>query len=156
MKNKIMTVVFIVVLSVICSFLGSYLYSSLVGGKDLPREEKVLNNLKDSLSLSENQICKMQECQNCFKDKLSAISCRIHQERIELIKLLRDGNQDTSRIHTIMNKIDSLQSSLLHNIVDNILDQKNILDNSQKEKFFEMLISQISDDKKSCINKHNH
>ena len=153
MKIKMLTVILIVVLSTVFSFLGSYLYNSLSSSKELPKDEKVMNHLKDSLSLSDNQLCKMKECQTCFKDNFSAISCQIHQERFELIKLLRISNPDTIQIKLVMNRIDTLQSSLLHKIVDNILDQKNILDDAQKEKFFKMLLSQVSDDKKSCMIK---
>jgi hypothetical protein len=156
MKLKLISVLLIVILSTLFSFLGSYLYNSFTTKKESPREEKVLNHLKDSLALTENQYCKMKECQECFKDSLTNISCKIHKQRIELITLLKGNNPDRELIHNIMNRIDSLQSFQLHKIVDNILNQKNILDETQRDKFFRMLLSQVSDDNKSCIINNNH
>jgi hypothetical protein len=156
MKLKLISVILIVFLSILFSFVGSYLYNSLNNQKESPREERMLNNLKDSLLLSENQYCQMKECQNCFRDSLKTISCQIHKQRFELIKLLKESNPNKELIHNIMTKIDSLQSFQLHKIVSNILDQKNILDDTQKEKFFRMLLSEVSDDGKSCAIKNNH
>jgi len=156
MKNKLIIILSIVLLSIIFSIAGTYLYRSMTSTKAAPANEKALKSLKDSLELSEAQYCRIKECQECFKDDLSALSCEIHQNRFELIKQLRENSQDINKIESIMDKIDSLQSRQLHKIVDNILDQKNILDDSQKEKFFQMLLSQIMNEKKSCMKKHKH
>ncbi len=156
MKNKIYIVLAVILLSLIFSFAGSYLYNKFATVNVDSEKDKALTGLKDSLQLSENQFCKMKECQDCFKDELSQLTCAIHQSRFELVKELREKDQDTVKINKIMDRIDSLQSKTLHIIVNNILDQKNILEDSQKKKFFDMLLSQIANDKVSCMKKHKH
>ncbi len=156
MKIKLQTIVIIILLSIVFSFAGSYLYNNFRSSQETPHVDKVLNHLKDSLLLSDDQLCRMKECQTCFKDSLSRVTCMIHQKRFELIKILKEKNPDINRVHQIMNEIDTLQSASLHQIVDNILDQKNILDDSQKEKFFKMLLSQVADESKSCMIEHKH
>ena len=126
----------------------------MIESKEISQNEKVIKSLQDSLLLSESQACRMKECQSGFKGNSNSISCQIHQSRYELIKSLKESNPDTIKVHKLMNRIDSLQSSLLHYIVGNILDQKNILDENQKDKFFGMLLNQIKEDKKSCSMNH--
>jgi hypothetical protein len=153
MKNKIFAFLFIAIISLGFSILGSYIYNKYF----VNNNEKIssLSILKDSLNLSENQFCQMKQCQTCYKDSINALNCEIHRYKYELILQLRNKDKDKDSINILINKIDSLQSKLLHNLVNNIISQKSILNESQKEKFFNILLSQLSVDGRSCnlINK---
>lgn len=156
MKNRLLSLLFIAVISIAFSFLGSFIYNTLSESNRKNNNIGSLNILKDSLGLSENQYCNMQKCQNCYKDSISSINCEIHKFQFELIKLLKEKDKDVDSIHFVMNKIDSLQSILLHKVVDNLLNQKSILNDSQKEKFFNILLSQIESETKTCALMHKN
>jgi len=153
MKNKILAFLVIAVISLSFSILGSYIYNKYF----VNHKEKIssLNILKDSLNLSENQFCQMKQCQTCYRDSIAALNCEIHRYKYELIMQLKNEDKNKDSINILISKIDSLQSLLLHNVVKNIISQKSILNESQKEKFFNIILSQISIEGKSCnlINK---
>jgi len=97
----------------------------------------------------------MKQCQTCYRDSITALNCEIHRYKYELIMQLKNEDKNKDSINILISKIDSLQSLLLHNVVKNIISQKSILNESQKEKFFNIILSQISIEGKSCnlINK---
>jgi hypothetical protein len=144
MKNKVISFVIVALVAVSFSFLGSYFYNYVFVEDKQPNEDKILADLKSSLSLSEAQIGKMKECQCCFKGNCGAINTQFKKKKIDLIKGLKEDNVNTDSINVLIKEIDSLQSLLLHTTVKNILEQKNILDESQKDKFFSILINQVS------------
>jgi hypothetical protein len=145
MKNKVISFVIVALIAISFSFLGSFVYNYVFEESKKPKEDKV----SVSLALSETQTGKMKECQHCFKDNCGAINSESKKKKIDLIKELKEDNPNTDHINALLSEIDSLQSLLLHTTVQNILEQKDILDDSQKDKFFSILINQMSNEQKT-------
>jgi hypothetical protein len=148
MKNKVIPLILLALCVVGLSFLGSFIYHYVNEGKQ-SEEDKMLTDLKSSLALSENQICKMKECQGCFKDDCGSINVRFNEKKLNLIKALKEDNVNADNITALINEIDSLQSLLLRTTVRNILEQKCVLDESQRNKFFDILLTQVSNEQKT-------
>jgi len=155
MKNRVISFTILAVVAISFSFLGSFIYKYVFEENKHVEEDKVIVELKNSLALSETQICRMKECHCDFYDNCKVIHEQFKNKKIDLVKELREDNLNTDNISNLIKEIDSLQSLLLHTTVNNILEQKNILDESQKDKFFSMLINRVSNEQKTKKIKHN-
>lgn len=145
MKKKIFWVLFILLTIFNLSAISTFLFNNIFVSKASPiDEEKYLSCLRDSLKLSETQFCKMKECRGCFQRNALCFSYEIKGCRIELINTLKFNNPDNNKINFLLNRIDSLQSSLLREIVNNLLIHGQILSNEQREKFFSMMTNEFS------------
>jgi alpha-N-acetylglucosamine transferase len=148
----------LIVLTIInISAFGTILYNKIFTQKTSGEDsQKSLIDLKDSLKLSENQFCKMKECQCGFKNKMAMISEEIRNHKIKMMNILKEKNPDRAKINLILDKIDSLQSVHLRETANNLLEHSQIMNDEQREKFFSIILNDYSNQCDSiCINNKN-
>jgi hypothetical protein len=157
MKKKIFFIVLALLTLFNISAIGTIVYNNYFSNKQpIPATDKYINTLKDSLQLSENQCSKMRECNMCFKDTCAYLSHKLKILRNQLIDYLKEDSIDNNKINIILQRINTLQSSLLREIVNNLLTHKEILSNEQRQKFFSMISNDtVTNNEACCLNKNN-
>jgi Spy/CpxP family protein refolding chaperone len=157
MKKKVFLLILALLTVFNISAIGTIIYNNYFSSNSISaNEDKYISTLKDSLKLSEKQCGKMKECNNCFQKNCSSLSHQLKMQRNHLIGLLKNDSTNNIKINNTLLKIDSLQSSLLREIVNNLLTQKEILSDQQRQKFFSMILSDTTINNEACCLKNNH
>jgi hypothetical protein len=79
-----------------------------------------------------------------FVPKVGQIRENLRCERAELAKLLFADPPDRSRIHAVARQILLHQSDLENEVIEHILEEREILTLSQQRKFYEIIVEQFS------------
>ncbi len=112
------------------------------------RSRKPPPNIKGYLDLipdlSEEQRQKVQEIRRLFLPKVNAIRENLRSERAELARLLFREPTDRNGIHAITKQILDHQSELEREVIEHILEEKEMLSSSQKQRFYEIIVEQFS------------
>jgi hypothetical protein len=110
------------------------------------REQKA--NIKGYLDLipdlSENQRIRLQEIRRVFLPKVEAIRQDMRLKRAELAELLFSEPSDRILIYEVAEAIIERQSELEHEVIEHILEEKELLTSSQKQRFYEIIVDQFS------------
>lgn len=86
----------------------------------------------------------VQEIRNTFLPKVGQIRENLRRERFELAKLLFADPPDKNRIYAVAGQILLHQSDLENEVIDHILEEREILSPSQQRKFYEIIVEQFS------------
>jgi hypothetical protein len=155
MKKKLFFI-FLTLLTIInLSAFGTLIYNKIFPEKKPVVSQEICSPvLMDSLKLSEKQYCEMKECQCSFKDKITALSMNIREQKVELIKLLNQEKPDSIKIYTLLSRIDSLQSLHLRATTNNLMKHCRIMNDTQRTKLCSMILDEFSiQNDAKCINK---
>jgi hypothetical protein len=110
------------------------------------REKKA--NIKGYLDLipdlTGEQRARLQEIRRVFLPKVEGIRQDMRLKRTELAELLFSEPSDTTRIYEVAGAIIERQSELEHEVIEHILEEKELLAPSQKRKFYEIIVEQFS------------
>jgi peptidoglycan hydrolase CwlO-like protein len=157
MKKKLFFIFLILLTIINLSAFGTLIYNNIFKrDSSLVEEDKCINNLRDSLKLSEKQYCEMKECQCKFKDKIEALTNEIRRMKIELIKDLKEQNPSDQKVKSLLIKIDSLQSLHLKETADNLLKHGQIMNDKQRNRFFSLILEEYTQQCDSiCLNHIN-
>jgi Spy/CpxP family protein refolding chaperone len=96
------------------------------------------------LDLTEEQRALVQEIRRTFLPRVGQIRENLRRERAELAKLLFADPPDRNRIHAITRQILLHQSDLEDEVIEHILEERDILSPSQQRKFCEIIVDQFS------------
>ena len=106
------------------------------------------NNIKGYLDLipdlTEEQRGLVREIRNTFLPKVGKIRENLRSERAELARLLFADSPDTEKIQLVARQILLHQSELENEVIEHILEEREILSPSQQRKFYEIIIEQFS------------
>jgi Spy/CpxP family protein refolding chaperone len=94
--------------------------------------------------LTEEQRAKVQEIRRTFLPRVSRIRENLRRERAELAKLLFAELPDRDKIHTVARQILLHQSDLENEVIEHILEERELLSVSQQRKFYEIIVEQFS------------
>jgi Spy/CpxP family protein refolding chaperone len=94
--------------------------------------------------LTEEQQALVQEIRHTFLPRVGQIRENLRSERAELARLLFADPPDRNRIHAIARQILLHQSDLENEVIEHILEEKEILSPSQQRKFCKIIIEQFS------------
>jgi Spy/CpxP family protein refolding chaperone len=86
----------------------------------------------------------LQEIRRVFLPKVDGIRQNLYLKRAELAELLFTEPPDRSRIDDVAQQIMQHQSELEKEVIDHILEEKEILSPSQKRTFFDIIVEQFS------------
>jgi hypothetical protein len=86
----------------------------------------------------------VQEIRRTFLPKIGQIRENLRRERAELAKLLFADPTDRNRIYSISRQILLHQSDLENEVIEHILEEKEILSPAQQRKFYEIITEQFS------------
>jgi Spy/CpxP family protein refolding chaperone len=94
--------------------------------------------------LSQEQRERVQEIRQTFLPKVEGIRQNLRCERAELAKLLFSEPTDRNGIEEIAKQVLEHQSELEREVIEHILEEKELLTPSQKKKFYEIIVMQFS------------
>lgn len=94
--------------------------------------------------LTEEQRTLVQEIRHTFLPKVGRIRENLRRERAELANLLFADPPDKNRIYAIARQILLHQSDLENEVIEHILEEKEILSPAQQRKFYEIITEQFS------------
>ncbi|GLI35136.1 Spy/CpxP family protein refolding chaperone [Desulforhabdus amnigena] len=86
----------------------------------------------------------VQEIRRTFLPKVGQIRENMRRKRAELANLLFADPPDRSKIHSVARQILLYQSDLENEVIEHILEEKEILSPTQQRKFYEIIVEQFS------------
>lgn len=94
--------------------------------------------------LTEEQQSMVQEIRSTFLPRVGQIRENLRRERVELAKLLFDDPPDRNRIHAVARQILLHQSDLENEVIEHILEERELLTPVQQRMFYEIIMEQFS------------
>ena len=114
----------------------------------LKRTRQKESNIKGYLDLipdlTEVQRSRLQEIRSVFLPKVSDIRKKLYIKRSELADLLFAEPFDRPELDNTAEEILRRQSELENEVVEHILEEKELLSPMQKRKFYEIIVEQFS------------
>lgn len=132
---------FVTALVFICIALTAF-YVTL--RKSRKRKTTIKGYLDLIPDLTDNQRARLQEIRRVFLPRVEGIRQDMRIERAELAELLFREPSDRTRIYKVAETIIGLQSELEHEVIEHILEEKELLTPLQKQKFYEIIVEQFS------------
>lgn len=108
------------------------------------KETKIVGYLDLIPDLTQRQREQAQSIREVFLPKVGGIRKSLHLYRAELAEVLFVEPCDKLEIKSISKKIIQLQSELENEVIEHILEEKEILSPSQKRKFYNIIVNQFS------------
>lgn len=94
--------------------------------------------------LTGNQRARLQEIRRVFFPRVEEIRRGMRAKRAELAGLLFSEPPDRTRIYEVAEAIIKRQSELEHEVIEHILEEKELLTPPQKQRFYEIIVEQFS------------
>ena len=94
--------------------------------------------------LSEPQKTQLQEIRQVFLPKVDSIRQEMRRNRAELAELLFDEPVERDKIYAVSGEILGHQAALEHEVIEHILEEKELLTAPQKRRFYEIIVEQFS------------
>ena len=114
----------------------------------LKRTRNKESNIKGYLDLipdlTEVQRNRLEEIRGVFLPKVSSIRKKLYIKRSELADLLFAEPFDRPKLDNTAKEILRYQSELENEVVEHILEEKELLSPTQKRKFYEIIVEQFS------------
>jgi Heavy-metal resistance len=108
------------------------------------RKPAVIGYLDLIPDLSERQRELVQEIRRVFLPKVEGIRRDMRSRRAELAELLFAEPTDRARIFEVSQQIIGYQSELEKEVLEHILEEKEILSLPQKRKFYEIIVEEFA------------
>ncbi|MBP1725510.1 MAG: hypothetical protein H6Q51_808 [Deltaproteobacteria bacterium] len=93
--------------------------------------------------LSEEQRRQVQEIRRVFLPKVAKIRQQLYLKRAELADLLFTESPDRQKIFAVADEILHHQSELEHEVIDHILEERQILTPAQERRFYTIIVDQF-------------
>jgi len=93
--------------------------------------------------LSEEQRRQVQEIRRVFLPKVATIRQNLYLKRAELADLLFTESPDRRQIFEVADEILHHQSELEHEVIDHILEERQILTPAQERRFYTIIVDQF-------------
>jgi Spy/CpxP family protein refolding chaperone len=91
------------------------------------------------LELSTTQLEKMKPLADSFHDRLNSLHSKMSAKKNAMITLLRGEGESPTRIEALRMEMAVIQDSIQKTVISHVLDVKQILDSSQRKRFFDLL-----------------
>lgn len=140
MKRKLIILGVILLIAINVSVLATvgYHWKCGRGGKICDRQVPC-EYLCEQLSLSDSQRQKMEIFKKAFDEKTNKIREDLSHKRNELVGLLNEPSLDRGKIDSLIKDIGIAQTELEKEVIDHILQQKEILTSEQQKKFLDLI-----------------
>lgn len=97
------------------------------------------DRLYSLLGLSSDQLASITPLAQKFHEKIGALSNEIHDKRDVMMSLMEQDDVDMHRANQVRRGILELQSTMQQMVFDHILQMKQILNQDQKKRFFQVM-----------------
>ena len=101
--------------------------------------QKPIRGYLDLITLTEEQKRQVEDIRRDFLPKVAGIRQSLRDNRLKLNDLLFAEAPDKRLIEEKCNEISALQVKLEQEVIDHILQEKNLLSPEQKRRFFEII-----------------
>jgi len=91
------------------------------------------------LDLSDSQKQKMETFKKVFDEKTDTIREALSHKRNELVGLLSEPFPDRAKIDSLVNQIGTAQMELEKEVIEHLLQEKQILTSEQQKKFLDLI-----------------
>jgi Spy/CpxP family protein refolding chaperone len=146
MKRKLVILGVLLLIAVNVSVLATvgYRWKCAQGGKICggcaPGEYICLH-----LGLSDSQRQRMEMFRKAFDEKTDTIRESLNLKRNELMRLLNEPFPDRVKIDSLIKEIGIAQVELEKEVIDHILQEKEVLTPEQQKKLFELIQARLID-----------
>jgi hypothetical protein len=114
----------------------------------LNRTRRRKTNIKGYLDLipdlSQQQRARVQDIRRVFLPKVEEIRRSMRSMRAELAELLFEEPVDRKRVYETVDRIIQSQSELEKEVIEHILEEKDLLSPSQNRMFYEIIVGEFS------------
>lgn len=86
----------------------------------------------------------VQDIRRTFLPRVAQVRENLRRERAMLAKLLFDNPPDRDRIHAVARQVLLHQSDLEYEVIEHILEEREILTPAQQSKFYQIIVEQFS------------
>ena len=101
--------------------------------------QKPIRGYLDLITLSEHQKRQVEDIRRDFLPKVAGIRQSLRDNRLRLNELLFAETPDTKLIAEKSNEISALQAKLEQEVIDHILQEKELLSPEQKKEFYQVI-----------------
>ena len=101
--------------------------------------QKPIRGYLDLITLTEEQKRQVEDIRRDFLPKVAGIRQSLRDNRLRLNELLFAETPDEKAIAEKSNEISALQSKLEQEVIDHILQEKELLSTEQKKEFYQVI-----------------
>ncbi len=94
--------------------------------------------------LTEQQRAQVQEIRSEFLPKIEGIRKNMRLERARLAELLFEEPVDLKLIYSVAEQISAHQSELEREVIEHILEERELLSPAQNRRFYQIILEQFS------------
>ena len=116
---------------------------ALLASRFIRVRRKPIRGYLDLVALTENQKQEVEDIRKDFLPRLAGIRQALRQNRLELNDLLFTEPSDMQAIEDKSREISKLQAQLEKEVIDHILQEKELLSPGQKRQFYEVIRSEF-------------
>ena len=116
---------------------------ALLASKFIRVRRKPIRGYLDLIALTDNQKQEVEEIRRDFLPKVAGIRQALRQNRLELNDLLFVEPPDMQAIEGKSRDISNLQTQLEKEVIDHILQEKELLSPEQKRQFYDVIRSEF-------------
>ena len=143
MKNRWMAMILVLSLAMNTAVLAVAGYKYYKRNRDL--SEATLHSQErnyhfyEKLGLTPVQLAKMNPMANTFHKNLKSLHSDMEAKKNAMINLLSGENVSPAKIEEIRKEMATIQDSIQKVVIAHVLDVKEVLNPSQRKRFFELL-----------------
>jgi Spy/CpxP family protein refolding chaperone len=93
----------------------------------------------EKLGLTAAQLVKMTPMAATFHESLKSLHLEMDDKKNAMINLLGGEDVAPARIEALRKEMAAIQDGIQKTVIDHVLDVREILDSSQRERFFDLL-----------------
>lgn len=123
--------------------LLSLMVIALLASRFIGVRRKPIRGYLDLIELTGNQKQEVEDIRRDFLPRVAGIRQALRQKRLELNNLLFAEPPDMQAIEDKSMEIAKLQAELEKEVIDHILQEKDLLTPEQKERFYEVIRSEF-------------
>jgi Spy/CpxP family protein refolding chaperone len=124
------------------NYYGSNSRPSMAAGHSHDME----HHFYEVLGLSATQLEKMTPLAGSFHDRLKSLHSEMVEKKDAMINLLGAEGESPARIEALRMEMASIQDRIQQTVIAHVLDVKQILDSSQRKRFFDLLRRSMTKD----------
>jgi Spy/CpxP family protein refolding chaperone len=94
--------------------------------------------------LSPEQRTQVEQIRKVFLPKVDLLRRSMHSRRSELAELLFDETSDRTRLKSVAEQIVQYQAELEREVIEHILEEKELLTPAQRRQFHDIIVAQFS------------
>ncbi len=117
----------------------SLIVLALLASRFIGMRRKPIRGYLDLIKLTEEQKQQVEEIRKDFLPRVAGIRRSLRQRRIELNDLLFSEPPDMQAIELKSRDISKLQTQLEREVIDHILQEKELLNSEQKSQFYDVI-----------------